>query len=269
MALGLILWAAPLKPINKLTVMDVGQGLAVWLQVGDQHLLYDLGDRFRSGFNLLEAVVLPQLRSAGVDQIQQVVVSHWDRDHSGGISALQRQDDIAVKRWVYPSQPKPKLEALLDVNTATMQRCETTSWLVFGDMYVRTFNLLGRGFQNNNASCVLQIEYSGKRILLTGDIERVAEMKLWQIYGNELASDVMLAPHHGSQTSSSQAFLDYVRPRVSVISAGFGNRFNHPHEGVLQRYWLHDVFWLNTAIHGQIELLMDNGRWQLKSHRYD
>jgi competence protein ComEC len=269
MALGLLLWAAPAKPLKKLTVMDVGQGLAVWLQAGDQHLLYDLGDRFRSGFNLLEAVVLPQLRSAGVDQLQQVVVSHWDRDHSGGISALQRQGDISVRYWLYPSQPRPKLEALLNLNNTTMQRCETASWQAFGDMKVRTINLLGRGFQNNNASCVLQIEYAGKRILLTGDIERLAETKLWQTHASELASDVMLAPHHGSQTSSSQAFLDYVQPRLSVISAGFDNRFNHPHQGVLQRYWQNDVYWLNTAIHGQIELLMDNGGWHLKTHRYD
>ena len=269
MALGLILWAVPIKSVNKLTVMDVGQGLAVWLQAGDQHLLYDLGDRFRSGFNLLEAVVLPQLRSAGVDHLQRVIVSHWDRDHSGGISALQRQNDIKVGQWLYPSQPRSRLEAQLNLNNATTQRCETTSWQVFGNMKVRSFNLIGKGFENNNASCVVQIEYAGKRILLPGDIERMAEMQLWQTYGTELASEVMLAPHHGSQTSSTQAFLDYVQPRVSVISAGVDNRFNHPHEGVLQRFWPHDVFWLNTAIHGPIELLMDADSWQLKSYRYD
>lgn len=266
---GVIFWATPDKPVNKLTVMDVGQGLAVWLQAGDQHLLYDLGDRFRNGFNLLEAVVLPQLRSAGVDHLQGVIVSHWDRDHSGGISALQRQKDIKVGQWLYPSQRRSKLEALLELNNTTMQRCETTPWQDFGDMKVRTFNLLGRGFDNNNASCVVQIELAGKRVLLTGDIERMAEMKLWQTYGSELASDVMLAPHHGSQTSSSQAFLHYVQPRISIISAGFDNRFNHPHEGILQRYWLHDVYWLNTAMHGQIQLHMDKDSWQLKSYRYD
>ena len=268
-ALILVVAATPARPTHKLTVMDVGQGLAVWLQSGERHLLYDLGDRFRSGFNLFEAVVLPQLRSAGMDKLDLVVVSHRDRDHSGGIGVLQGQGDIAVAQWLYPSQQRPQLETLLSLNNKAIERCHTSNWQAFGDLQVRTFNLLGKGFQDNNASCVLQVEYAGKRLLLTGDIESMAEQQLWQAYGSELASDVMLAPHHGSQTSSSRVFLDFVQPRVSVISAGFDNRFNHPHASVLQRYWQHDVFWLNTAIHGQVELQMDNLNWQLKSHLYD
>ncbi len=269
LALLLVLLCTPAKPSNRLVVMDVGQGLGVWLQAGDKHLLYDLGDRFRSGFNLFDAVMLPQLQHAGVSELDRVYISHWDRDHSGGISALRHQAAMQVQEWVLPSERKVQLESVLQLEGKNVRRCETSPWHNFADMKIRQFNLRQKGLQKNNASCVVQIEYAGKRLLLTGDIERLAEQQLWRKYANELASDVMLAPHHGSKTSSSAEFLAYVKPRVSLISAGFDNRFNHPHQQVLERYWQNDVHWLNTAIHGQIEIIMHKQAWQIKYHRYD
>jgi competence protein ComEC len=83
---------------------------------------------------------------------------------------------------------------------------------------------------------VLRVGGGGGSVLLTGDIEREQEAALVVAHGAALASDVLVAPHHGSKTSSSAPFLDAVRPKVAVFQAGYRNRFGHPAEVVLDRY---------------------------------
>jgi competence protein ComEC len=85
-------------------------------------------------------------------------------------------------------------------------------------------------------SCVLRVAGGGRSILLSGDVERDQETALVAAYGASLQSDVLVAPHHGSKTSSSAAFLDAVRPRLAVFQAGYRNRFGHPAAEVLERY---------------------------------
>jgi competence protein ComEC len=88
----------------------------------------------------------------------------------------------------------------------------------------------------NAMSCVLRVAGGGRSVLLTGDIEREQEQALVAANGTALQSDVLIAPHHGSKTSSSAPFLDAVRPRIAVFQAGYRNRFGHPAAEVLDRY---------------------------------
>ena len=258
----------PTKQQQSLTVFDVGQGLALWLQTNDKHLLYDLGDRFPSGFNLYQAVVQPSLGRVGVKQLERVYISHWDRDHSGGLTILAKNSAyLPVGTWWLPSEPRKKLQDHLPAS-AKIQHCHSSKWQTFGTVKLRHFNLWAYGKRGNNASCVLQIELLGQRILVTGDIEWEAERKLIDLYGNELRSDIMIAPHHGSRTSSSEVFLQRVAPRIILISAGYGNRFGHPHKEVLTRYWQHGLHWYNTAVHGQIRMRFDEGRLVVE-HTYN
>jgi competence protein ComEC len=241
-------------PRHQITVFDIGQGLSIWLQSGNQHRLYDLADRYSSGFNLMEAVILPSLNRAGVKAIDRVYVGHWDRDHSGGLQALGRQHKhIAVSSWWLPNEARPHLEQNVPAR-AQLERCQTTKWQSFGQFEIRHMALWEQGMRGNNASCVLQVEWQGQRVLITGDIEKKAEHLLVQIYGDSLQSDILIAPHHGSRTSSSERFLYRVAPRSVIISAGYQNRFSHPHAQVIERYWRHGIQWYNTALHGQVRI---------------
>jgi competence protein ComEC len=109
---------------------------------------------------------------------------------------------------------------------------------------------------DNDGSCVLQISSEQGRILLTGDIEKTAEAKLVEVYGDQLSSGVMIAPHHGSKTSSSAVFLKQVNPEIILIPAGYNNRFGFPHKSVVRRYNEQGIKWFETGREGAITLLL-------------
>jgi len=108
----------------------------------------------------------------------------------------------------------------------------------------------------NNRSCVLRVLGENYSLLLTGDIEAKVERKLLKSEGvaEKLQSDVLVVPHHGSNTSSSAAFLQSIKPRLAIVSAGYRNRFGHPTRKVLQRYSSLGIEVLNTAYEGAIQI---------------
>lgn len=127
----------------------------------------------------------------------------------------------------------------------------------------------------NNRSCVLKVRYFKHNILLTGDIYQSVEAHLNQKYGDKLKSDVMLAPHHGSQTSSSHTFIKQVNPTFVIFSTGIHNRYGHPHSRVKTRYMDNNVHILNTAVHGAIsfkispnQVIQAPSTYQQQSKRY-
>jgi competence protein ComEC len=209
-------------------VLDVGQGLSVLLRTHGHTLLYDAGPRF-GDFDLGERVVLPSLRGLDERRLDLLLISHADNDHAGGARAIQR--GVAIER-VVSGEP----EALPAVLQA--QACEAgRSWQWDG---VRFSTWRWADARNaNQASCVLLVEAAGERMLLTGDIDSRAERALLDS-GLDVRADWLLAPHHGSRSSSSPAFVQAVAPRAVLISRGQHNSFGHPHPTVLARY--HAVF---------------------------
>lgn len=205
-------------------MLDVGQGLAVLVRTRGHTLLYDAGPRF-GDFDIGERVVLPSMRALGVRGLDLLLLSHGDNDHVGGAPAIQR--GMPVRRVVSgePERLPGRLEAEACVSGQRWEwdgvQFSLWRWAAAGD--------------GNQASCVLRIEAAGERLLLTGDIDSRAERAL-------LASDMalraewLLAPHHGSRGSSSQALLAQVAPRAALISRGQHNAFGHPHAEVLARY---------------------------------
>ncbi len=254
--------------VDQITVFDVGQGLAIWLQSGDQHRLYDLGDRYSSGFNLLEAVILPALNRAGVSSLDRVYIGHWDKDHSGGLQALARQFNLPVSKWWLPRESRLQLEKFVPIG-ADVQRCHTTPWQAFGTFKLRHISLWEQGMRGNDASCVMQVEWREQRLLIAGDIEKPAERLLVELYGASLQSDILVSPHHGSRTSSDELFLNWVAPRSVIISAGYRNRFAHPHPQVIERYWRHGIQWYNTALHGQVRIKSNADGVLVIEHTYN
>ena len=217
-----------------LTTLDVGQGLAVVVQTANHTLLYDTGPRFTSEADSGNRVVVPYLRALGVQRLDGMMVSHADSDHSGG--ALSVMHGMAID-WIAASllpQHPIALGAKRFVPCSAGQ-----SWQWDG---VR-FDVLNPGpwinvaqTNENNRSCVLKISTRAGSILLPADIERESEWELAQNHDHDLNATVMLAPHHGSKTSSSIEFLRAVHPQIVMVSSGYRNRFGHPKDEILERY---------------------------------
>jgi len=228
--------------ILRLHVVDVGQGLAVIVQTRHHALLYDTGANLSPDFNIGSAVVVPTLRSLGLRALDVVVVSHGDNDHAGGLLGVE--PNIKIRKLV--SNRK-------DLNTRLpVELCTNSNDWNWDGVEFRFLQSALEHSSENNKSCVLQVRSKVGSVLLPGDIERETEAQLARSYGGELASDVLLAPHHGSRSSSSYAFLKRVEPEFVVFSAGYRNSFGHPHDRVVTRYGEFASKTLNTAQGGMI-----------------
>ena len=262
------------QPQVVITLLDVGQGLSIWVRQGEHHMLYDLGNRYASGFNLVDAVILPEMLSQGVDELDVLVISHWDMDHSGGLNTLLLQQ--TVKRLILPSEVKATRENGLVDQALKVSRCASTAWEnLWQDtattLMWRRIALAEYGLSGNNASCVVLLNIYGRQVLIAGDIEAKAEALLVAVVAKSesttLISDVLIAPHHGSKTSSTEALLSHVRPSYVLISAGKANPYGHPHKKNTDAYWRHGSHWYNTAQHGQIQAVFEaNGEYKVISY---
>ena len=125
-----------------------------------------------------------------------------------------------------------------------------------------------RIFKGNNASCVLRVESIYGSALLPGDIEKNAEQSLIRYSPNKLKSDVLIAPHHGSLTSSTEAFIAAVNPQSVLFPVGYKNRFNFPKQDVVERYKAKNIGYYDSATHGALSIVFDgSGQSQVTSYR--
>ena len=232
-----------IKPLQ-ITFLDVGQGLSVLVQTPGQVILYDTGPAFRSGFNAGEQIVVPYLRSRGIREIDHLIVSHSDNDHSGGFSAIIR--NLPVDKAYASDQ---------DFLPDTVSCVTPSTWKA--DELVFSIFAINEPADANNQSCLLQITGQGIAVLLTGDIESQAESIL--VASDLPTMDLISVPHHGSATSSTPGFLNKLRPGVVVVSSGINNRFNHPDPKVIQRYRLRHARVINTATAGAVLVRFDSG----------
>ena len=230
------------------TVLDVGQGLSILVQTEDKSLLYDTGAHFSERFDIGQRVVLPYLKYTGVSTLDKLVVSHADNDHVGGAASILSEQ--AVKQLRYGEW----FAAIDRASTVPALYCragERWRWQGVNFEFLHPDKQYRRA---NNNSCVLKVWNSQYSVLLTGDIERKAETRILKRYKEQLLADVLIVPHHGSNTSSSQAWLDAIQPRLAIVSAGYKNRFRHPTEKVSSRYRQRGTRMLNTAYEGAIQL---------------
>ncbi len=278
--LGLLLLfgSAPDRPAHgDMTVhfIDVGQGSSVLIQTQHHQLLYDTGPSMGES-DAGARMVMPTLRGLNLRRMDQLMVSHFDDDHSGGLASVLAMSKVAELRAPEFMEMKP--EALLAAKEIPKIECQAGQRWVWDGVEFRVLhpsfdsrfmNAIKANPDRNADSCVLQVRASnGGSILLTGDIPKAVEES--HLFGASLASEVLMAPHHGSKTSSSQALLDAVRPRWVVIQAGYRNRFGHPHPEVLARLQGTAQI-LRTDLLGAIEMRWSAGRLQIShfwgSHR--
>lgn len=259
--MALAVWRPAGPPAGEawITVLDVGQGLAVTVRTAHHLLLFDAGPRYSARFDAGSAIVAPFLRAAGLRRIDALVVSHGDLDHRGGVAALVARFEI-TRTYVGGGQPETDGATRCDVSQA---------WRWDGVAFAFLHPPSGAVETGNNASCVLRVTAGGRSVLLTGDIEAGTEQALLARHPGQLHADVVQVPHHGSRTSSTPAFVAAVGARVAVVSVGHRNRFGLPVPGVLARYLAAGAVIHDTAAAGAIEvrLLADGSMPVVRRHR--
>ena len=225
----------------ELLALDVGQGSAVLLRTATHSLLYDTGPRYGMQPDATDAgerVVLPLLRALG-ERLDAVVVSHSDSDHSGGADAVR--SDQPQARWLSSYDPDPARRCLAGQHW----RWDGVDFEVLHPQ-AEHFSEAGQGRLSSNAmSCVLRVSNGTHSAWLGGDIDAAQEVRL-ALARPELRATVMLAPHHGSQTSSSPVLLNTLQPHWVIVQSGCRNRFNHPAPVVLERYAQRGIPWVNS-----------------------
>ncbi len=215
-------------------VLDVGQGLAVHVQTATHDLLFDTGPRYGMEADAGERLVLPYLRAAGVARLDTLVVSHADTDHSGGVASLLAGLPVSSVLSSVPAH-----DALRLARPDTRDCVAGERWSADGVSFEMLHPPPGareRGARSSNAlSCVLRVSSVHGAVLITGDLLADGERVLVAA-GAPLAADLLVAPHHGSRTSSTEAFIAAVGARDVVHAVGYRNRFNHPNPVIQARY---------------------------------
>lgn len=288
------------SPALKMTFLDVGQGTSVVIETRNHRLVYDTGREFSDRFNAGEHIIAPYLRSTGRARLNRLIVSHSDSDHAGGVPGLLRA--VSVDYVMYGESTSAMLSMNKMNKGSLIKGGLNKGSMEAGDAKVSSIPssipcIKGQQWQwdgvdfrvlwpspelttlsnqkSNNHSCVLLIGVGNKRVLLTGDIEKEVETLLLSVSAIPKPIDIMLVPHHGSKTSSSKMFVDYVEPDFAVVTAGYQNQYGHPNQQVLMRYQQVGSDVINTATAGATQLLLDdNGerwhivKWREKYQRY-
>ncbi len=243
----------------QVTFLDVGQGTSVVVRTTNHILIYDTGDQFSARFSAADAVVIPFLRSYAISTIDKLIVSHADRDHSGGADEVL--DELRVTSLVL-SSPLPQRPEAPHVVCASGNSWE---WDSVGFSILHPH--VGMVGSENDRSCVLRISTpGGVDTLLPGDIESYGEGRL--LSSGELQSvEILLSPHHGSATSSGKQFIAALQPEFVVHSTGFKNRFDFPREEVTARYQSSGARQFNTSESGAIDFLVSDSAVSVSEYR--
>jgi competence protein ComEC len=252
----LSLWHWLIPPPSErwqLHLLDVGQGLAAVVEKSGRALVYDTGAAFGEDFNYAQRTLLPFLQARGLRQLDYIIISHGDNDHAGGAKVLLAAYPDAV--------------LISDVPLIAGQipcRPQRIFWQGL------SLEFLGpeRPSPGNNGSCVVRIDSGRQSLLLTGDIEKAAEVALLKSRV-KLQSNVLIAPHHGSRTSSTHDFIAAVAPELLLVPAGLDNRYGFPKSDVMARYQRLGIpIWV-TGEQGQLSVTFGPDDHRLRRFRAD
>ena len=239
------------------TLLDAGQGLAAVVRTRNHVLVYDTGPRLGATLDAGRAVLVPFLRQQGAVQVDALIISHADGQHTGGVRSLRELMPVARILTSAPAQtPIDGAEA-----------CRAGQAWEWDGVRFQMLHPPESGFSDDNASCVLKVEGSAGRALLPGDIETAAETALTATYGAGLAAEILIAPHHGHRNLSTLTFLNAVQPRYVLFSTGYRNRFGYPRPDAVARYQATGATLLNASDEGALTFRLEPGQ-PLEPERY-
>ncbi len=263
---------SPAPGAARLTALDIGQGTAVLIETHTTRVLYDTGPRYAPDNDAGNRIIVPFLRAHGIDRLDALIVSHNDSDHSGGALSILQAMPVEVVRTSLALE-SPIVRASIRYGRCSAGQRWTSDAVSFElmhplpDVYaVRD----GKAQVKPNAkSCVLRVEALGHSMLLTADIEKPQEAELLERDPRKLRTDVLLVPHHGSRTSSSDAFLNATAPSIAIVQSGYLNRFNHPRPDVMARYAQRAIPVLRNDVDGAITVTLASNGVSIARYRQD
>lgn len=234
-------------------ILDVGQGLSVFIEAGDDTLLYDGGDRDASSF------VLSYLQQEGVESLDYCIASHYDADHLAGIVAALNEFDIGTliaPDYEYDTATYRSFQdAVADYNL-TVHQPIVSELFTFGNGNFQILAPVGTGYEDeNDYSVVIKVSIGDSALLLTGDATSVSEAEIIQT-GADLDSDVLVLGHHGSYSSTGRDFYRAVSPEYAVISCAQNNDYGHPHTRIMNLLKESNIALYRTDLQGTVRFTM-------------
>jgi competence protein ComEC len=241
----------------RVTAFDVGQGMALLVETEHHRLLYDTGPAYSPESDGGNRVIVPYLKARGIGEVDGMIVSHQDSDHSGG--ALSLLDQIGIG-WVSSSLPlsHPIVSAAHDHRRCIAGQAWEWDGVRFEILHPEAVSYDSDKWKPNARSCTLKITNGRHSLLLAGDIEAIQESELVYDKVERLPATVLLAPHHGSGTSSTLEFLEAVHPEIALFQVGYRNRYHHPKPEVFDRYGSLGIRRIRTDESGAIMLDFDD-----------
>ena len=256
----------PVPGSLRLTIFDVGQGLAVAAQTSKHALLYDTGPVFSSETNSGNRILVPSLKGMGIAKLDKLILTHNDSDHTGGALSVMQAMPVSMLSSSLPDDSPILLQA------PQTDRCsDHQSWdwdeVHFELLHPSIASYTDEDIKNNDRGCVLRISSGNNSILLTADIEKKSEHRLLEKHADKLAATLLVVPHHGSKTSSTPEFVAAVHPRYAVFTSGYRNSFGHPKAEVIERYRAVGSELLRSDEDGAILVEMDAHNLTLERYR--
>jgi competence protein ComEC len=250
-----------------ITVLDVGQGLAVVVETAKHTLMFDTGPKLNDTVNAGNRVILPFLVTRNIRKIDTLIISHGDLDHIGGAADILKAypvDNIMTSEpWLFEEAEHCKAGQHWEWDNVMFDMLHPNE---IDEPYYR------KNAKRNDQSCVLRIQAGNQSVLITGDIETKSEKSIIEyieLHENarnivnkgeqiSLKSTILLVPHHGSKSSSSEAFIDAVSPKYAVIPVGYRNTYGHPKKEIVQRYEQRGITVLDSVRGGAIQFLLND-----------
>jgi competence protein ComEC len=263
----------------RVTVIDVGLGSASLLELPGGHTILIDGGGFadNAGFDVGQRIIAPLLWRKKIRSVDTLILSHPNSDHLNGLIYIAQHFNVKSVWTNNESRNTLGYAKFMDVIAhqkihlpvfEKMPRRQRIGGVELGVLYPPPNYLKLRDTQSwrntNNNSLVVKASFKSISFLFPGDIMARAEAELVQLAGNRLSSTVMVAPHHGSKTSSSQVFLNAVDPEVVIISSARNNRFKFPHQVIIKRYENQRCTIWRTDISGAIRLATDGQHLQIQ-----
>ncbi|MHC8517112.1 DNA internalization-related competence protein ComEC/Rec2 [Sporosarcina sp. ITBMC105] len=267
----------------RVTYVDVGQGDAIVIELPSRKGVYvvDTGGVVRWGekdwrtpekeFEVGRRIVFPYLKGKGITKVDKLILTHADSDHMEAADEIIEEIEVVEIHIAPHTEKEETMKEVLELARAKQIPVLTVSEGATWSNSSISFTYLAPDegiYKGNDSSLVLFMQTTGPNFLFTGDLERDGESKLIRDYRHINWGEVFLkAGHHGSRTSSSDAFIEMIRPTVAILSYGKDNRYGHPHQEVVETFHKYNVKTYSTAEDGSITISVNKGKYVISATR--
>ncbi|MBU5427139.1 DNA internalization-related competence protein ComEC/Rec2 [Tissierella pigra] len=254
------------KSVN-IHFIDVGQGDGILIQTNRDNYLVDTGGNIMDSFDIGKNITLPYLEKIGVNKIKGVFITHFDEDHCKSLPLLMENIKIKNILLSYENHGNKTYDEIKNKNIPIKILKENDLIYLDNNTYIKVLSpnesIIRNGFTENNKSLVFILSNYNKNILFTGDIEKEVELELFSKIEDNI--DIIKVPHHGSNTSSTDEFLEVIQPSTAIISVGRNNLYGHPRNEVLERYISYGTEIYRTDTMGRIKVVLNKGDIKIES----